>query len=102
MDFGVENPLKINQQSIQKAIENKMQVGMDSGWLLERFGIDFGSKLGGKLGPSWHQNLKNGGPKTMSKKDLKKMSASRASHEGNEGVGPYKYISPHCRTVMGP
>ena len=30
--------------------------------LLERFVVDFGSKLEGKLGPSWHENLKNGCP----------------------------------------
>ena len=67
MDFGVENQQTINKNSIQKAIENKMQVGMDFGWLLDRFLVDFGPKLGAKLGPSWHQNLKNWSSKTMSK-----------------------------------
>ena len=45
-----------------------MQVGLGFGALLERFLVDFGAKLGGKLDPSWHQNLENWGPKTMSKK----------------------------------
>ena len=66
---------KIDQKSIKKAIKNKMRFWIDFGWLLDRFWSDFGPKLGGKMGPSWHQNLKNGGPKTMSKKELKKMSA---------------------------
>ena len=52
MDLEVENQSKIDEKSIQKAIENKMQVGMGFGWLLDRFLVDFGSKLGGKLGPS--------------------------------------------------
>ena len=56
LDLEVENQSKINEKSIQKAIENKMQVGMGFGWLLDRFVVDFGSKLGCKLGPSWHQN----------------------------------------------
>ena len=48
-----------------------MQVGMGFGWLLGRFLVDFGPKLGAKLVPSWHQNRKNEGPKTMSKKHQK-------------------------------
>ena len=36
---------------IQKAIENKMQVGMDFGWLLDRSLVDFEAKLGFKLAP---------------------------------------------------
>ena len=35
--------------------------------VFDRFWIDFGPNLGGKLGPSWHQNPKNEGTKTMSK-----------------------------------
>ena len=42
---------------------------------LDRFWSDFGPKLGGKMGPSWHQNLKNGGPKTMSKNELQNLCA---------------------------
>ena len=49
-------------------IKNKMRFGMDFGWLLDRFLVDFGPKLGAKLGPSWHQNLQNGGSKMMPKK----------------------------------
>ena len=39
-------------------IDDKMDVGMDVGRLLDRFLIDFGTILGGKLAPSWHQNQK--------------------------------------------
>ena len=53
MDFWVENRPQINQKPIQEAIENKMQIGMDSGWLLDRLLVDFGTELGGKLGSSW-------------------------------------------------
>ena len=53
---------------MKKVIDDKMDVGMDFGWLLDRFLVDFETILGGKLGSSWHQNLKNGGPKTRSKK----------------------------------
>ena len=45
-----------------------MQVGLDFAALFGRFWVDLGAKLGGKLEPSWYQNLKNRGPKTMSKK----------------------------------
>ena len=44
-----------------------MDVGMDVGRLLDRFLIDFGIVLGGKLAPSWHQNPKNEGAKMKSK-----------------------------------
>ena len=44
-----------------------MQVGMDFGWLLERFLMDLGPKLGIKLGASWHPNRRKFGTKTMSK-----------------------------------
>ena len=71
IDFGVENRSKIDQKSIEKGIKNKMQVGMDFGWLLDRFLIDFGPKLGVKLGSSWQQNRRKWGTKTMSKKHKK-------------------------------
>ena len=71
MDFGVGNRSNIYQKSIQKAIENKMQVGMDFGWLLDRFLVDLGAKLGVKLRPSWHQNRRKWGTKTMSKNHQK-------------------------------
>ena len=48
-----------------------MQVGMAFGWLLDRFSMDFGAKLGVKLGPSWHQNRRKWGAKTMSKNHQK-------------------------------
>ena len=65
-----KNPAQIDQKSIQKVIKIKMRFWMDLGWLLERFGVDFGSKLGGKLGPGWHPNPENEGTKTMSKNVL--------------------------------
>ena len=48
-----------------------MEVGMDFGWLLDRLLVDFGPKLGVKLGPSWHQNRRKWGTKTMSKNHQK-------------------------------
>ena len=71
VDLDVENLSKINEKSIQKAIENKMQVGMVFGWLLDGFLVDLGCKLGGKLGPSWHQNRRKWCTKTMSKNHIK-------------------------------
>ena len=76
MDLGVGKRPKIEPKSVLKVIKHKMQFQMDLGGLLERFGEDFGSNLGGKLGPSWHQDLTNGGPKTMSKKVKQKGHAS--------------------------
>ena len=75
MDLGVNNHSNIDQQSIQNEIENKMQVEMDFGWLLDRFLVDFEPKLGAKLGSSWHQNLRKWGTKTMSKNHLKSGAA---------------------------
>ena len=47
-------------------IDDKMEVGMDFGWLLDRFLVDLGTKLGGKLGSSWHFNPIKLDTKTMS------------------------------------
>ena len=41
---------------MKKEIDDKMDVGLGFGCLLGRFLVDFGTKLGGKLGSSWHQN----------------------------------------------
>ena len=54
---------------MKKVIDDKMDVGMDLGWLLDRFLMDFGTMLGGKLAPSWCQNPKNKGTKTRSKNE---------------------------------
>ena len=54
---------------MKKVIDDKMEVGMDVGRLLDRFLLDFGTILGGKLAPSWHQNQKKEGTKTMSKNE---------------------------------
>ena len=73
-------------------IDDKMDVGMDVGRLLDRFFIDFGTVLGGKLAPSWHQNPKKEGTKTMSKNEWLKTHASvRGCWEGAasaRGLGP--------------
>ena len=36
---------------IKKVIDDKMDIGMDIGRLLDRFLFDFGTVLGGKLAP---------------------------------------------------
>ena len=50
---------------MKKVIDDKMDVGMDFEWLLDRFLVDFGIILGGKLA----QNLKKEGTKTRSKNE---------------------------------
>ena len=94
---------KTFQKSTQEAsnidkngIQDMMQVGLEFGALLDRFLVDFGAKLGGKLGPSWHQHPEKRGPKTMLKKCPKIVSkkvtqATRATqvHAVAGGVGPY-------------
>ena len=73
-----------------------MEVGMDVGRLLDRFLVDFGTVLGGKLAPSWHQNPKKDGTKTMSKNEWSKTHARtrecprRAAREMRSG--PLKTI----------
>ena len=52
-------------------IDDKVDVGIDFGGLLGRFLEDFGTKLGGFLGPRWHQNLKKRDTKTVFKKNIK-------------------------------
>ena len=52
---------------MKKEIDDKMDVGMGSGCLLGRFLVDFRTKLGGKLEPSWHQNPIKWDTKTMLK-----------------------------------
>ena len=69
---------------------------MDVGRLLDRFLIDFGTVLGGKLAPSWHQNPKKEGTKTMSKNEWLKIHAGvrggRRGAAGEEGVWAPKTI----------
>ena len=63
-----------------------MAVGMDVGWLLGRLLVDLVTNLGGKLGSSWHQNLRKWGTKAMSKNHQKNSDAtSRAKIK--PGVG---------------
>ena len=60
---------------MKKVIDDKMDVGMDIGRLLGRFFVDFGTMLGRKLAPSWHQNppkkVPRQGQKMGGKKNLK-------------------------------
>ena len=48
------NQQKTNLKSMKTCIDDKMDVGMDVGRLLDRFLEDLGSKLEGKMEPSWH------------------------------------------------
>ena len=73
--LGVKNQPKIYKKSIQEGFENKMQVKIDFGWLLDRFLVDFGTQVGGKLGPSWHQNQKKSDVKMISKNGWQEGSA---------------------------
>ena len=83
---------------------------------MERFGVDFGFKLGGKLGPSWHQNLKNEGTKTMSKNMWEKCHAGvckcmrvyaemRGGAPYNQSIKPPKttqWALEHSSRAQGP
>ena len=59
---------KIHQKSIQGGMKNKMRFWIDFGWLLDRFLIDVGPKLGGKLEPSCTKVEEKWIKKTMSRK----------------------------------
>ena len=54
-----------------------MLFGIDFGRLLDWFLEDFGPKLGVKLEPSWRQNQKKWGTKTMSKNHQKSYAVFR-------------------------
>ena len=56
-----------------------MDVGMDVGRLLDRFFVDFGTKLGGKLGSSWHKSKK-----LAYQSDIKKSSKNKPRKELRE------------------
>ena len=43
-------PSKIDPEGDRKQ-DLQMQVGMEFGWLLDRFWVDFGSQVGAKLAP---------------------------------------------------
>ena len=70
VDFGLQNPLQIDQKSIQKPTKKIISFWSDFLSTWDRFWEDFGGVLGGPqvdfwdvfwlLGPSWGQN----GPKT--------------------------------------
>ncbi len=56
--------------------------------LLQRFWLDFGPNLKGNLEPSWLQNLKNEGAKTMSIKHIEKVNFLNhlGPHQSPSGV----------------
>ena len=71
MVWGFEKHINTNKHKTttnqRKYIDDKMDVGMDFGRLLDRFLVDFGTILGGKLAASWHINQKKEGTKTRAK-----------------------------------
>ena len=95
---STKNPLERLLTSIKKGIENKMQVAMGFGALLERFCWI--------LGPSWeaswdqvgskidHKSIKERCWKKVSKLLPKKSCRRLKSYAGREGVGPLKSINP--------
>ena len=66
--FGGQVGAKMQEKSLPEGSKNQIQVKMTFEGLLERSGVDFGPELGGKSGPSWHQNPQKEGPKMKSKK----------------------------------
>ena len=67
---------------------------MHLGWLLDRFLEDFGVKLGVKLEPSWHQNRRKWGTKTMSKNHQKSGAAVvRSGPQVNLVLAPKNILS---------
>ena len=63
-----------------------MDVGMDVGWLLDRFLVEFGTILGAKLAPKWHQNPKKWNPKTMSENGYQKCTKRAPKWHQNENI----------------
>ena len=94
VEFSLFLGWKINEKSMKKVIDDKMDVGMDFGGLLGRFLKDFGPKLRGKLGSCWHRNLQNQGFKTMLKNVLQKKKKDEDDRKiakygtGSMGGGP--------------
>ena len=76
-----------------------MQFGMDFGWLLDRFLMDFDPKLGVKLGPSWHQDPRKWGTKTMSKNHQKSGDA-RVRRWYARGTRVNPVLAPNSTTVL--
>ena len=75
---GTRKSTKYHKKSSKKVIDEKMEVGMDVGRLGDRILVDFGTILGAKLAPKWHQNQKKRSPKTMSENEYKKKAARKA------------------------
>ena len=94
---SIQEPPKIDK----KGIENMMQVGLGFGTLFGRFLLDFGTKLAGKLEPSWDQNRENWGPKTMSKNHQK--IEANMSHVGSILEGFWAVLVPlGAKMASGP
>ena len=83
-----------------------MRFWMDLGRLLERFWVDFGSKLGGKLRPSWHQNPTKSDTKTIAtKQHPKRRSPSHASNFRKlweASWGPLRVLENGVPEALGP
>ena len=76
LNLGPKTPQKSTQEAPKidkKGIENIMQVGLEFGPLLGRFLVDFGTKLGGKLDPSWFQIDEKSIKKQCQQNDRKKV-----------------------------
>ena len=80
-----------------------MQVGLVLEPILERILVDFMAKLGGKLEPSWHQNLENWGPKTMSKNHQNSGAAAVTLQVGLLALkNPFGISNPEVQRSKGP
>ena len=75
--------MKIDQKSIKKGIKNKMQVGMDFGWLLERFWGQVRGQVGAKLAPT--------SEKLELQDDVKKTSKKRSDKKWAREFGGRKF-----------
>ena len=67
---------KMARKSMKNRFKNQSKNWLHLGSIFSWFWVDSGPKLGAKLEPSWHQNRKNGGPKTTSKNHKKMMQKS--------------------------
>ena len=72
MVFGCQNESKIIQKSIEKVIEDKMQLRMAFWWLLVGFGVPFWGQGGSKMGSRGSQDglkspIKKGSPPLFSR-----------------------------------
>jgi len=82
IDFWVNLAFNLRPKTLQNSTPEASKIDQkgcskhDASWLRNWSPLGtilggFWCQVGGKLDPSWHQNLKKGGPKTMSKKTSK-------------------------------